>query len=215
MKAVLTILLMIVSCYGYDSQQLYDQLCKESFNGFFPHPEDCHKFIRCSHGKAYVFYCPANLLWHQEIESCDYSYRTKCKFHEVKNEDHKTTVEYLKSFIEHKSKPNLTAKFYYVKSMINNYNRTVLTEETLAVNVTEAIITDFDKTSIEINENLNSSINLKENILKKRLTKATKCNKNNNRTIITKRTVAVKTTEPTLTDFSKTLRKLQKILTIH
>ena len=45
-------------------------LCPE-LNGWFPHPNDCHKFILCFHGKANVRACPANL-------SCDRPQKYPC-----------------------------------------------------------------------------------------------------------------------------------------
>ncbi|XP_023242388.1 LOW QUALITY PROTEIN: uncharacterized protein LOC111640596 [Centruroides sculpturatus] len=39
-------------------------------NGLFPLPSDCHKFIHCSHGIAYIKDCPANLEFDADQEIC-------------------------------------------------------------------------------------------------------------------------------------------------
>jgi hypothetical protein len=48
------------------------------YSTFFPHPNDCHWFIYCSHGLAYCKECPADLHWNVESETCDYPYRAGC-----------------------------------------------------------------------------------------------------------------------------------------
>ncbi|XP_065362157.1 protein PF3D7_1417600-like [Calliphora vicina] len=90
--SVLLALLIVIELSCGSLHTLYDQLCLGIHNGFLRHPVDCHKFIRCSHQKAYEFHCPANLLWHQKIKSCDYSYRTECKVNAIAVKGQKVNV---------------------------------------------------------------------------------------------------------------------------
>lgn len=47
-------------------------------NGFFAHPTDCHRYVKCAHGHAYVETCPANLHFNEASGSCDHAENAKC-----------------------------------------------------------------------------------------------------------------------------------------
>ena len=83
--------LTFVVSYGL-SEQNYDYSCVNKHGDYLAHPSDCSKFLHCSHGRAYEFKCPGNLLWHQNTKSCDYPYRTKCE-HESKATKAKLTTK--------------------------------------------------------------------------------------------------------------------------
>ncbi|XP_047472859.1 uncharacterized protein LOC125027766 [Penaeus chinensis] len=51
--------------------------CPES-NGLFAHPTDCHRYVKCANGHAYVETCPANLHFNEASGSCDYAANAKC-----------------------------------------------------------------------------------------------------------------------------------------
>ncbi|XP_043210478.1 chondroitin proteoglycan 2-like [Amphibalanus amphitrite] len=45
---------------------------------FLPNPYDCTSYYMCSHGVAYLYYCPAGLHFNRYINTCDYPYRAQC-----------------------------------------------------------------------------------------------------------------------------------------
>ncbi|XP_063611351.1 uncharacterized protein LOC134785035 [Penaeus indicus] len=47
-------------------------------NGLFAHPTDCHRYVKCANGHAYVETCPANLHFNEASGSCDYAENAKC-----------------------------------------------------------------------------------------------------------------------------------------
>lgn len=51
------------------------EICKR--DDYYPH-QNCSRFYHCSHGKAYLNICPANLHWNVENTTCDYQCNAKC-----------------------------------------------------------------------------------------------------------------------------------------
>lgn len=52
--------------------------CPE-YQGLFPHPEDCQKFIHCDHGVAHVKNCPSDLHFNPQLKVCDWPYSAGCQ----------------------------------------------------------------------------------------------------------------------------------------
>lgn len=46
--------------------------CAGKDDGYFPHPFDCSKYIRCQFKKEVVFTCKAGLVWNKDVNSCVY-----------------------------------------------------------------------------------------------------------------------------------------------
>ncbi|XP_073842114.1 uncharacterized protein isoform X3 [Musca autumnalis] len=61
------------------SQELLDTtLCLFKHGDYLEYPGNCSKFIHCSHGRVYVFHCPATLQWNRDLMTCDYAENVKC-----------------------------------------------------------------------------------------------------------------------------------------
>ena len=41
-------------------------------DGFYAHPIDCHKYVKCTNGKAFTEVCPANLHYNSARGMCDH-----------------------------------------------------------------------------------------------------------------------------------------------
>lgn len=64
-----------------DSDSYTDTECLEMYyedfhcppeDGFYRCPENPHKFYECIEGMEYLFTCPANLLFNESKQKCDY-----------------------------------------------------------------------------------------------------------------------------------------------
>ena len=41
-------------------------------DGYYAHPIDCHKYVKCTNNKAYIEICPANLHYNSLKGMCDF-----------------------------------------------------------------------------------------------------------------------------------------------
>merc|ERR1719309_188496 len=47
---------------------------------FYPdYADGCHSYYECVNGRKIAFNCPANLLWNESINTCDYPSAVTCK----------------------------------------------------------------------------------------------------------------------------------------
>uniref|UniRef100_UPI00358ECD9A chondroitin proteoglycan-2-like n=1 Tax=Myxine glutinosa TaxID=7769 RepID=UPI00358ECD9A len=60
-----------------DRSESFD--CTTRRDGFYVDPEDNHYFWRCFGGNAFNFTCPANLVFNEAIERCDWDNTGFCK----------------------------------------------------------------------------------------------------------------------------------------
>ncbi|KAH3863080.1 chitotriosidase-1-like isoform X2 [Dreissena polymorpha] len=52
--------------------------CSGVNDGYYPHPTDCSRYIRCVWGVAHVHQCAAGLLWSQQRQYCDWASNVEC-----------------------------------------------------------------------------------------------------------------------------------------
>lgn len=50
-----------------------------SFEGIFPHPDDCSKFIKCSNGEPSTFQCGNGTVYNPNREYCDWKRNVNCE----------------------------------------------------------------------------------------------------------------------------------------
>ncbi len=63
--------------YGFTCQENFNNPC--AYNGGQYHPADPsvgpHYFIECNWNTPYLFKCPADLVWNQSLETCDWQHQ--------------------------------------------------------------------------------------------------------------------------------------------
>jgi len=56
------------------------EICNDEQNTFYPdYADGCHSYYECVNGRKILFACPANLLWNENINTCDYPSAVTCK----------------------------------------------------------------------------------------------------------------------------------------
>ena len=54
-------------------------LCKSHDFGVVPHPDDCSRFVVCTHSGAIVQSCADNMLFDATVLTCNYAHSTRCE----------------------------------------------------------------------------------------------------------------------------------------
>ncbi|XP_037778592.1 uncharacterized protein LOC119575174 [Penaeus monodon] len=55
-------------CQEFDGHQVRCE--NPSMGQYFPHPTDCHQYIRCSFSGMFVMACPPGTAWDQDLRTC-------------------------------------------------------------------------------------------------------------------------------------------------
>ena len=105
--------LFIIIFYLYTLHEELDlsSFCGSKYTGYFPHPEDCSKFISCVERHGTIQSCPAETNYDQLTGLCDVAHKVRCNkptFHHSSDQrGHQSSEE------RHNQQPHHSSKEHY------------------------------------------------------------------------------------------------------